>query len=168
MKTIEVTENIITGSIVYALNQAFGNTYKVYDEVIEEGFVKPSFHVYRIGDLNRKGYTGIGYRMENDSYRFVIKYFPSEQGTTMKDINDKINLLKQLFRYINIINFVTELNDNDEEVEVIYSKPNRVNDITITTSEGILLFELQFDIRTVEYTEKDKVLTNELIVGSNI
>ena len=160
---IEVNENIITGSIVYALTKAFGDTYKVYDEEIAEGFLKPSFHVYRITNINRKGYTGSSYKMENDSYRYVIKYFPSEQNTTMKDINDKINLLKQLFKYLNIINIVTV-----EGVTNIYSKPNRVNEINITTSEGVLLFEIQFDIRTVVYTEKDKVETNTLKVGSNI
>ena len=55
---IEITENIIRGSIVYALKNAFGNSYKYYDEEIPQGFETPSFGVSRVDNIARKGYTG--------------------------------------------------------------------------------------------------------------
>ena len=162
---IEIKENIIMGSIIYSLKNKFGNDYKYYDEVIEENFDRPSFHVYRIDDISNKGYTGNQHKMVDDSYRYVIKYFPSEKLTVMKDINDKIDSLKELFEYLNIINIVPNEKTGKND---IYSKPNRINSINATTSEGVLLFEIQFNIRTIKYTEKDKVGANVLTVGSNI
>lgn len=162
---IEITENIIRGSIIYALKNKFGNDYKYYDELIEEGFIRPSFHVYRIDEISIKGYTGNEHKMKDDSYRYVIKYFPSERQLVMKDINDKLDILKELFEYLNIINIV---HNEEEDKDDIYSKPNRVNSIAVTTSEGVLLFEIQFGVRTIRYTEKDKVEANVLNVGINI
>ena len=48
---IEITENIILGSIIYALSNHFGDNYHYYDEEIEQGFEKPSFHVQKIDDI---------------------------------------------------------------------------------------------------------------------
>lgn len=171
-KIIEVNENIIKGSLIYNLKNKFGNNYTYYDEVIEEGFKKPSFHVHRISNINIKGYTGNNYKLKNDSYRYVIKYFPNEAHTKVKDINNKLDELKELFEYLDIINIIeTEVTDKEGKKVIVketYSKPNRINNITATTSEGVLLFEMEFDIRTVKYNETDKVLTNTLKVGSNI
>lgn len=150
---IEITENIIRGSIVYALKNAFGDSYRYYDEEIPQGFEKPSFAVSRVDNTNRKGYTGHEYKLVDDTYRYVIKYFTNEKYSKIKDINDKIDVLKKTFKYLDIVNIV------DGKV---YSKPNRINDITITESDGTLLFQISFPIRTVEYMNYDKVKTNEL------
>lgn len=155
---IEVTDNIIIGSAIYNIKESFGTRYRYYDELIEEGFERPSFHVYRITGINRKGYTGNSYKMEDNSYRLLIKYFPEEKDNRMEDINNKIDELKKIFKYFNIINIVEE----EGEEDVIYSKPNRVNEISYTTSEGVLLFEIQLDIRTVQYLEAIKVEANIL------
>ena len=155
--SIEIKENIILGSIIYQLSQKFGNNYKYYDEPIDQGFDKPSFHVTRIDGTNRKGYTSESYKMENNSYRYEIKYFPQDSNQLIKDINDKIDDLKKLFRYLNIVNIKTV-----EGVKVINTKPNRVNQIEYNVSDGVLLFDIIFDLRTVEYTDIDKVLENIL------
>ena len=112
---IEITENIIRGSIVYQLKQAFGDSYKYYDEEIEQGFEKPSFHVSRIDDISRKGYTGNQYKLVDNTYRYVIKYFTAEKNNKSKDINDKIDELKQIFNYLEIVNIKEEFTINDCE-----------------------------------------------------
>ena len=151
---IEITENIIRGSIVYQLNQAFGDSYKYYDEEIEQGFEKPSFHVSRVDDISRKGYTGNQYKLVDNTYRYVIKYFTAEKNNKIKDINDKIDELKQIFNYLEIVN----IKDNK-----VYSKFNRINGIEVTISDGVLLFQINFPIRTVEYVQVDKVKSNTLV-----
>lgn len=151
---IEITENIIRGSIVYALKNAFGDSYKYYDEEIPQGFEKPSFGVSRVDNTSRKGYTGHEYKLVDDAYRYVIKYFTDEKYSKIKDINDKIDVLKKTFKYLEIVNI---------KEGKVYSKLNRVNDITITESDGTLLFQISFPIRTVEYMNYDKVKTNELV-----
>lgn len=150
---IEITENIIRGSIVYALKNAFGDEYEYYDEEIVQEFKKPSFAVSRVDNTSRKGYTGHEYKLVDDTYRYVIKYFTNEKYAKVKDINDKIDVLKKTFAYLDIVNF-----DGDK----VYSKPNRINEITIEESDGTLLFQIAFPIRTVQYLELDKVKTNEL------
>lgn len=151
---IEITENIIRGSIVYALKNAFGDSYKYYDEEIPQGFEKPSFGVSRVDNTSRKGYTGHEYKLVDDTYRYVIKYFTDEKYSKIKDINDKIDVLKKTFKYLEIVNI---------KEGKVYSKLNRVNDITITESDGTLLFQISFPIRTVEYMNYDKVKTNKLV-----
>lgn len=150
---LEITENIIRGSIVYQLKNAFGDAYKYYDEEIEQGFEKPSFHVSRIDVISRKGYTGHQYKLIDSTYNYVIKYFTNEKNGKIKDINDKIDKLRDLFNYLEIVNFV----DNK-----VYSKPNRINDITVNVSDGVLLFQIGFPMRTIQYLEVDKVKSNTL------
>lgn len=148
-----VTENIITGSIIYQLKNAFGDTYKYYDEEIEQGFVTPSFHVSRIDTTSRKGYTGHQHKLIDNMHRYVIKYFTNEKYSKIKDINDKIDKLKEVFNYLEIVNF------KDGKA---YSCLNRINDITITVSDGVLLFQISFPMRTVQYVDIDKVKSNTL------
>ena len=150
---LEITENIIRGSIVYALKNAFGDSYKYYDEEIEQGFEKPSFHISRINLTSRKGYTGHEHKLVDNTYRYVIKYFTDEKFGKIKDINDKIDKLREIFNYLEIVNIV------DKKV---YKKENRINDITVTVSDGVLLFEISFPIRTMQYLEIDKVKSNML------
>ncbi|MGM9543595.1 MAG: DUF6838 family protein [Romboutsia timonensis] len=150
---IEVTENIIRGSIIYQLKQFFGDSYKYYDEEIEQGFQKPSFHVSRIDGISRKGYTGNEYKLVDNTYRYVIKYFTAEENNKIGDINNKIDELKQIFNYLELVNF----KDNK-----VYSKLSRINDITVTVSDGVLLFQISFPLQTVEYVKVDKVKSNTL------
>ena len=101
---IEITENIIRGSIVYALKEAFGNNYKYYDEEIPQNFERPSFHVNRVDDNSRKGYTGHQYSITDDTYRYEIKYYNTDtkkfetvdynQVSTMDKVNEffKLNM----------------------------------------------------------------------------
>lgn len=149
---IEVTENIIRGSIIYQLKQAFGNSYKYYDEEIEQGFQKPSFHVSRVDGISRKGYTGKEYKLVDNTYRYVIKYFTAEDNK-IGDINNKIDELKQIFSYLELVN----IKENK-----VYSKLSRINDITITVSDGVLLFQISFPLQTVEFVKVDKVKSNTL------
>lgn len=150
---IEITENIIRGSIIYALHNKFGDSYKYYDENIDQGFEKPSFHVFRFDAINKKGYTGNEYSFENTSYRFRIKYFSNENYKVVEDNNNKIDDLKQLFKYLEIVNI-----DGDK----VYSKSNRVNQIEYITEDGVLIFDLLLDIRTLQHLEISKVKANVL------
>jgi hypothetical protein len=150
---IKITENIITGSIIHQLKNAFGDTYKYYDEEIEQGFVTPSFHVSRIDTTSRKGYTGHQHKLIDNMHRYVIKYFTNEKYSKIKDINDKIDKLREVFNYLEIVNF---------EDGKAYSCLNRINDITITVSDGVLLFQISFPMRTIQYMEIDKVKSNTL------
>ena len=150
---LEITENIIRGSIIYALKNAFGDTYKYYDEEIEQGFVKPSFHVSRIDLISRKGYTGHKHKIVDNTYRYVIKYFTNEVDGKIKDINDKIDRLKEVFDYLEIVNF------KDGKT---YTAKNRIHNIEVTISDGVLLFQISFPMRTMQYMDIDKVKTNML------
>ena len=151
---LEITENIIRGSIVNQLKTIFGEDYKYYDEEIVQGFEKPSFHVKQVDDISRKGYTGHQYQFTDDTYRYVIKYFSNEQFAIIKDINDKIDALKKGFKYLEIVNI---------DKSSVYSKSNRINEITVTISDNVLLFQIEFPIRTVEYLQLDTVKTNTLL-----
>lgn len=150
---IEITENIILGSIIYALSNHFGDNYHYYDEEIEQGFEKPSFHVQKIDDNSKKGYTGHQYHLTDDIYRYEIKYFTDNKDNKVKDINDKIDELKQLFRYLEIVNI-----DGDK----VYSKCNRINNIEVTIVDKVLHFDIVFPMRTIQYLDMDKVKTNYL------
>lgn len=150
---IEITENIIRGSIIYQLKNAFGEDYKYYDEEIQQGFEKPSFSVSRIDNISRKGYTGHEHKLVDDTYRYVITYFTNEKYSKIKDMNEKIDVLKKTFSYLELINIV----DNK-----VYTQYNRINEINISESDGTLLFEIVFPIRTIQYFNLDKVKTNVL------
>lgn len=150
---INITENIIRGSIIYQLNKAFGDSYKYYDEEITQGFEKPSFHVSRIDSISRKGYTGHQHKLIDNTYRYVIKYFTDKEYGKVADINDKIDELKNIFNYLEIVNI------RDDKV---YSKLSRINNINITVSDDVLLFEISFPIQTIEYMVIDKVKTYTL------
>ena len=150
---IEITENIILGSIIYALSNRFGNNYHYYDEEIEQGFEKPSFHVQKIDDNSKKGYTGHQYHLTDDIYRYEIKYFTDNKNNKVKDINDKIDELKQLFRYLEIVNI-----GGDK----VYSKCNRINNIEVIIVDKVLHFDIVFPMRTIQYLDIDKVKTNYL------
>ena len=150
---IEVTENILVGSIVYQLSQFFGEDYTYYTEELEQGFKRPAFHVSRVDNTSRKGYTGHQYKLRDDDYRFVIKYFTDVKDKEKEDINNKIDDLKKLFDYLYIVNF------NEEKV---YSKANRINSISVTVQEDVLFFEMVIPIRTVMYLDIDKVKDNYL------
>lgn len=157
---IDVSENIIRGSIIYMLKEAFGNDYKYYDELIEQNFQRPSFHIKRLSDINTKGYTGHQYKFKNDSYRYEIKYFTDKKENQIEDINNKIDKLKQVFEYLYIVNMV----DNEETGEKdVYRKANRINSIEITVSDGVLIFDILFNIRTVVFTDHNKVKSNTLV-----
>ena len=68
-------------------------------------------------------------------------------------MNDKIDVLKKTFSYLELINIV----DNK-----VYTQYNRINEINISESDGTLLFEIVFPIRTIQYFNLDKVKTNTL------
>lgn len=151
--SIQISENIIKGSIIYQLTQLFGDQYTYYGEEIPENFKRPCFHVSRISDISTKGYTGNEYRFRDDQYRYEIKYFTDKKTNINEDINDKIDILKNGFDYLNIINI------NDGKID---SKPNRINSIEIQTSEDVLMFDLIFPIRVVLPQSVDKVQANIL------
>ena len=82
-----------------------------------------------------------------------IKYFTDNKNNKVKDINDKIDELKQLFRYLEIVNI------NGDKV---YSKCNRINNIEVTIVDKVLHFDIVFPMRTIQYLDMDKVKTNYL------
>lgn len=151
---IELSENIIKSSIIYALKQTFGSDYKYYDELMPEKFEKPSFAVSKIDGFSRKGYTGHEYKFKDNEYRYLIKYFTGEKLQIIEDLNNKTDILEEAFEYLNIVNL--------QEDGSIISQLNRVNDITTTISDGVLLFEIQFPIRKVKTSDITKVQENIL------
>ena len=153
---IEITENILIGSFIYQLKEFFGKDYTYYSEELEQGFKRPSFHVSRIDDIHSKGYTGHQYKMRDDNYRFLIKYFTNVKDREKEDINNKIDNLKNLFDYLHIINI------KDGKV---YSKPNRISSINISIQEDVLFFEVVVPVRTVIYLDINKVKENYLTEG---
>ena len=98
-------------------------------------------------------YAPINYKLVDNDYRYVIKYFTANKNNKLGDINDKIDELKQIFSYLELVNF------KDGKV---YSKLNRINDITVTVSDGVLLFQISFPIITIQHMEVDKVKNNYL------
>ena len=147
---MEITENIIRGSIVKQLKDEYPDI-TVYDERIDEGFIYPSFHVLRVDDIFVKGYTGKEYSRNKDNYRYTIKYFTDQKDHIIEDINNKIDKLKEIFRYLNIVNIVE---DGFE------SKTNRINGYTIEVVDDVLIFQIRFDIDTIILSPKNKVQEN--------
>lgn len=152
---IEVSENIIKSSIIYALKQVFGKNYKYYDELIPENFEKPSFAVSKVDSASRKGYTGHQYKFRDNSYRYLIKYFTNEKLNIIEDLNNKTDILEDIFEYLNIVNL--------QEDGTMISEPNRINNIDVTISDGVLLFQIQFPVRKVKTSNINKVKENILV-----
>ena len=76
---VEITLDILVGSIVNQLRETFGEEdYKYYDKVITEGFEKPSFSVTMINNISTRQYAGNELTLMSDSYRFGIYYFYSD------------------------------------------------------------------------------------------
>ena len=54
--------------------------------------------------------------------------------------------------------------DNEETGKKdVYRKANRINSIEITVSDGVLIFDILFNIRTVVFTDHNKVKSNTLV-----
>lgn len=160
---MEITEDIIVGSIIKQLKDHFGNSYKYYDTLIEEGFVRPSFYVYRVNDIHRKQYTGSEYRFKNDNYIYVIRYFPSNDRSIDRtsNINEVVDDLKDVFEYLEIVN-ITEVEGKDPIIEKQY---NHINNIEINVVDNVLQFQIEFDLRTIKQPTVNKVQENILTEG---
>lgn len=156
---MEITEDIIVGSIIKQLKDHFGNSYKYYDTLIEEGFVRPSFYVYRVNDIHRKQYTGSEYRFKNDNYIYVIRYFPSNDRSIDRtsNINGVVDDLKDVFEYLEIVNITQE--------QVITKQYNHINNIEINVVDNVLQFQIEFDLRTLKKPTVAKVEENILTEG---
>lgn len=160
---MEITEDIIVGSIIKQLKDHFGNTYKYYDTLIEEGFIRPSFYVYRVNDIHKKQYTGSEYRFKNDNYIYVIRYFPSNDRSydRTSNINNIIDDLKEVFEYLEIVNITQEQGKDP----VITKQFNHINNIEINVVDNVLQFQIEFDLRTVKLPTVNKVEENILTEG---
>lgn len=159
---MEITEDIIVGSIIKQLKDHFGNTYKYYDTLIEEGFIRPSFYVYRVNDIHKKQYTGSEYRFKNDNYIYVIRYFPTNDRSFDRtgEINSIIDDLKEVFEYLEIVNITpSETEGEDPTIDTQY---NHINNIEINVVDNVLQFQIEFDLRTVKLPTVNKVEENIL------
>ena len=159
---MEITEDIIVGSIIKQLKDHFGNTYEYYDTLIEEGFIRPSFYVYRVNDIHKKQYTGSEYRFKNDNYIYVIRYLPSNDRSydRTSNINNIIDDLKEVFEYLEIVNIIpSEVEGKDPTINTQY---NHINNIEINVVDNILQFQIEFDLRTVKLPTVNKVEENIL------
>ena len=162
---MEITEDIIVGSIIKQLKDHFGNTYKYYDTLIEEGFIRPSFYVYRVNDIYKKQYTGSEYRFKNDNYIYVIRYLPSNDRSydRISNINNIIDDLKEVFEYLEIVNIIpSEVEGKDPTINTQY---NHINNIEINVVDNVLQFQIEFDLRTVKLPTVNKVEENILTEG---
>lgn len=162
---MEITEDIIVGSIIKQLKNHFGNTYKYYDTLIEEGFIRPSFYVYRVNDIYKKQYTGSEYRFKNDNYIYVIRYFPSNDRSydRTSNINGIIDDLKEVFEYLEIVNIIPSEVEGEEDT--INTQYNHINNIEINVVDNVLQFQMEFDLRTVKLPTVNKVEENILTEG---
>lgn len=145
---IEINENIILGSITYNLSKAFGEEYTYYNEEIKQDFKKPSFHISKLNLFSRKGYTGDSYKAVDNEYVYIIKYFSNNTNNLVKDINEKIDKIKETFEYLNIINF-------EGEEEII--SPTRINKMEFNTTDGVLITTLYFSLNGMKYLDKEKL-----------
>lgn len=159
---IEITENIIIGSIIYQLKKKFGTSYKYYDTLIEEGFERPSFYVYRVNGIHKGQYNGKEYRFKNDNYIYVIRYFPNikSDGDITGNINDRIDDLKEVFEYLEIVNIIE--NEDPKEDPEVYTSYNHINNIEYRVEDNVLQFQITFDVRTLKKVESEKVRENYL------
>ena len=160
---MEITEDIIVGSIIKQLKDHFGDSYKYYDTLIEEGFIRPSFYVYRVNDIHKKQYTGSEYRFKNDNYIYVIRYFPPNDRSfdRTSNINGVVDDLKDVFEYLEIVN-ITEEQGKDL---VITKEFNHINNIEINVVDNVLQFQIEFDLRTLKKPTVNKVQENILTEG---
>jgi len=162
---MEITEKIIVGSIIKQLKDKFGANYKYYDTLIEQGFVRPSFYVYRVNDIYKKQYRGSEYRFNNDNYIYVIRYFPTNDRSSDRtgEINDMVDDLKEVFEYLEIVNITpSEIEGKDPTIEKQY---NHINNIEINVVDNVLQFQMEFDLRTVKLPTVNKVEENILTEG---
>lgn len=160
---MEITEDIIVGSIIKQLKDHFGNSYKYYDTLIEEGFIRPSFYVYRVNDIYKKQYSGSEYRFKNDNYIYVIRYFPPNDRSfdRTSNINGVVDDLKDVFEYLEIVN-ITEVEGKDPTIDKQF---NHINNIEINVVDNVLQFQIEFDLRTIKQPTVNKVQENILTEG---
>lgn len=160
---MEITEDIIVGSIIKQLKDHFGNSYKYYDTLIEEGFIRPSFYVYRVNDIHKKQYSGSEYRFKNDNYIYVIRYFPPNDRSfdRTSNINGVVDDLKDVFEYLEIVN-ITGVEGEDPKIDKQF---NHINNIEINVVDNVLQFQIEFDLRTIKQPTVNKVQENILTEG---
>lgn len=155
---VEITLDILVGSIVNQLKDTFGEDYKYYDKVITQGFEKPSFSVTMINNISTRQYAGNELTLMSDSYRFGIYYFYSDKYPNKKEVWDVMDKLKLNFQFLTIVNFL----DNDE----IRKEQIKVSNLVFQEVDtGVLLCQIELPVKTVILNEVTKVnsLKNDII-----
>lgn len=130
-----MTEIIING-IVAAIKTTFGNNYKIYNELVEQGLNRPCFFIRQINH-EQKPMLNIRYK---DTYLFDISYFP--KGEKVKIECSKVeNKLYNILEYINV---------NGDLL--------RGSNMNSRTEEGILHFFINYTVFGMREKEKDKYM----------
>lgn len=157
-----ITENIIAKSIIYQLKKYFGDSYEYHTEELPQKFKRPCFAILKATDSSRKGYTGHNYSMTSNTYRYIIQYFTDNELLPNKDLNDITDGIKEVFRYLDIIQLNEDGSLIKNEDGSLSTFTNRVNSIDVDKSDGVLIVGIQFSLRTVIVEDIDKVLYNYL------
>lgn len=105
----------------------------IYNEKIEQGFVKPCFFVEV---LNSEQYKELNRRYKKN-ISFNIQYF-SDKAEINLDFNDIADKLYQVLEYVSINN-----------------KLFRANKMTHKVVEGVLHFMLQFNYHVIKASEEE-------------
>ena len=113
----------IIDGICEALYEEFGDEYRIYTELVEQGLQEPCFFVQRISDSRN---MALGVRYRNDS-QYCIHYFPSTRNANdecsyVKDrLYDCLEQISVEEHLINCLDMRSEMNENVLMVMVPYT-----------------------------------------------
>lgn len=140
-----MTEAII-GAIGIALNAEFGEEYRIYPELTEQGLQKPCFFVYCL-ECSCNLYRGRRYLSKNT---FIVQYFPF--GT---EIEAECNSVAQ--RLFCCMEFITPVG---EEAPIMGTR------MTAKVEDGRLFFKVNYDLFLIK--EEKSVPMGELTQQTEI
>ena len=122
-----------------ALYEEFGDNYNIYTESIEQGLDVPCFLITNIVHTHNAKLC----KRYQDNNTFMVQYFPESSTDQMNEING----------------VVSRLEDALEQITVDSSKVRGTN-MESSTDDGVLNFQVDYNIRTVKQAWEEDRMSN--------
>lgn len=122
-----------------ALYTEFGDDYNIYTESVKQGLDVPCFLITNITHTHD---TKLCKRYQ-DNNSFMVQYFPKSTNDSMSEINDVIGKLEETLEWI-----------------AVDGSKVRGADMESNTSDGVLNFGIDYNVRTVKQIEEHERMNN--------
>lgn len=122
-----------------ALDEEFGDDYNIYTESIEQGLDNPCFLITNVVHTHD---AKLSNRYQNNN-SFMVQYFPEAVIDSHNEINDVISRLEDSLEWI-----------------TVDSNLIRGTNMKSNTTDGVLNFQVDYNVRIVKQTEEYERMNN--------